>query len=97
VIDLLGMIVIFADELFDVDDKRPFGFKFWLSVVVWLVSLGFLMTAIVFALVLLPMLKSDIWWVIAIVDSLPIVFSFYTGKRVILWAYAIINNIKSHT
>nr|WP_239531168.1 hypothetical protein [Leuconostoc rapi] len=91
------MIVIFADELFDVDDKKPFSFKFWLSVIVWLVSLVFLMTAIIFALALLPMLKSDIWWVIAIVDSLLIVFSFYTGKRVILWAYAIINNIKSHT
>ncbi|WP_294975601.1 hypothetical protein [uncultured Leuconostoc sp.] len=96
-IDLLGMIVIFADELFDVDDKNPFGFKFWLSVIVWLASLVFLMTAIIFALVLLPMLKSDIWWVIAIVDSLLIMFSFYTGKRVISWAYVIINNIKAHT
>lgn len=91
------MLVIFADELFDVDDNKPFGFKFWLSVIVWLASLGFLMTAIIFALALLPMLTSDIWWVIAIVDSLLIMFSFYTGKRVILWAHAIINNIKAHT
>ncbi|MGB2562669.1 hypothetical protein ACOWO9_07410 [Leuconostoc mesenteroides] len=38
--EFLESIIILADELFDVDDNKPFGFKFWLSIFVWLIMLS---------------------------------------------------------
>ncbi|WP_273752188.1 hypothetical protein, partial [Leuconostoc mesenteroides] len=52
--EFLESIIILADELFDVDDNKPFGFKFWLSIFVWLIMLsGFIVVATVF-IILFP-------------------------------------------
>lgn len=52
--EFLGLVISLADELFDVDDNKPFGFKFWLSIFVWLIMLsGFIVVATVF-IILFP-------------------------------------------
>lgn len=98
--EFLESISSLADELFDVDDNKPFGFKFWLSIFVWLIMLsGFIVVATVF-IILFPAvflkILNTIWLAVMGIEILLAWFCYYSGKRVVIWAFQIKNNIQAH-
>ena len=40
-VEIIGALILFADDLFTVDEEKPFGYKFWLSILVYIVSVFF--------------------------------------------------------
>jgi hypothetical protein len=92
--DVLGVIILFADELFTLDGKKRFGYRFWLSIIVYIVSLIFIVGAVAIFIVLLNMLKTDIWWLIGLIEILIGVFIFLYTKRIWVWTTQLIAHFK---
>lgn len=92
-VEIIGALILFADDLFTVDDKKPFGYKFWLSILVYIVSVFFDCVAIFIFVMLLNMLNTDIWWVIGLTETLIGVFIFLTSKRLFFWTNQLIRHI----
>lgn len=84
-VDILGAIILFADDLFSVDDKGKFNYKFWLSLLVYFVSVIFDGIAIFIFVMLLNMLNTDIWWLIGLIEIIVGIFIFLTSKRLFFW------------
>ncbi|MBJ7695126.1 hypothetical protein C6P08_05255 [Weissella confusa] len=92
--DILGVIILFADELFTLEGKKQFGYRFWLSIIAYIVSLIFIVGAVAIFIVLLNMLKTDIWWLIGLIEILIGVFIFLYTKRIWVWTTQLIAHFK---
>ncbi len=98
--ELFGMILVFSDTLFDVDDDKPFGFRFWLALVVWAVTFGAFIIALYMFIVFVPSLfnhpLTQFWWACVGIEVLFGGMSYFLGRRTVIWAWQIKNNIQAH-
>lgn len=99
--ELFGMILVFSDTLFDVDDDKPFGFRFWLALVVWAVTVCafviFLFMFIMFVPSLFNHPLTQFWCVCVGIEVLFGGVSYFLGRRTVIWAWQIKNNIQAHS
>lgn len=92
-VEIIGALTLFADDLFSVDEKKPFGYKLWLSILVYIVSVFFSGIAIFIFVMLLNMLNTDIWWVIGLIEIIIGIFIFLTTKRLFFWTMHLVKHI----
>ncbi|WAM38729.1 hypothetical protein [Leuconostoc pseudomesenteroides] len=99
--ELFGMILVFSDTLFDVDDDKPFGFRFWLALVVWAVTVCAFVIALYMFIIFVPSLfnhpLTQFWCVCVGIEVLFGGVSYFLGWRTVIWALQIKNNIQAHS
>jgi len=94
-VDWLGLGICILLDTFKLDTKRPFGIRFWLSLLIYSLAILVLGVTIFIVICLTPLLVTKLFWLGLLLELILIIGSVLLGRQTYQWSRALIQHIKT--